>query len=319
MVATSVCARGLDISHIKLVVNYVCPNHVEDYVHRVGRTGRAGNQGTAITFITPDECQYAQDLIMALESSNKSVPQALKDLHSEYKQKVQDGEIEKKRANIGFIGKGYKFDADEENRVKEQRQEISKGYGLQVDEKDENDFELGKNDKISEEEQAKQEQHQLLKLLDRDEQARKIALEAGNNASKEALKQGQLSAEEVAEVAKQAMIKALKEFKPATVTIERGMDEALKIRDLFVEEENEREGIFTCEIEINDLAPQLRCKVLSKDFLIQIQEISSSKVACKGQFIETGKKPPAGVKKQHLHIEGSSRQDVSAAYNEIKR
>ena len=51
------------------------------------------------------------------------------------------------------------------------------------------------------------------------------------------------------------MIKALKEFKPATVTIERGMDEALKIRDLFVEEENEREGIFTCEIEINDLAP----------------------------------------------------------------
>ena len=92
---------------------------------------------------------------MALESSNKSVPQALKDLHSEYKQKVQDGEIEKKRANIGFIGKGYKFDADEENRVKEQRQEISKGYGLQVDEKDENDFEMGKNDKISEEEQAK--------------------------------------------------------------------------------------------------------------------------------------------------------------------
>ena len=43
MVATSVCARGLDISHIKLVVNYVCPDHLEDYVHRVGRTGRAGN------------------------------------------------------------------------------------------------------------------------------------------------------------------------------------------------------------------------------------------------------------------------------------
>lgn len=73
MVATSVCARGLDISHIKLVVNYVCPNHVEDYVHRVGRTGRAGNLGTAITFITSDECQYAQDLIMALENSNKEV------------------------------------------------------------------------------------------------------------------------------------------------------------------------------------------------------------------------------------------------------
>jgi ATP-dependent RNA helicase DDX46/PRP5 len=73
MVATSVCARGLDISHIKLVVNYVCPNHLEDYVHRVGRTGRAGNTGTAITFISQDECLYAQDLILALENSNKEV------------------------------------------------------------------------------------------------------------------------------------------------------------------------------------------------------------------------------------------------------
>ena len=55
MVATSVCARGLDIKHLRLVINYMCPNHTEDYVHRVGRTGRAGNKGTAYTFITPDE------------------------------------------------------------------------------------------------------------------------------------------------------------------------------------------------------------------------------------------------------------------------
>ncbi len=67
MIATSVCARGLDIKHIVLVLNYVCPNHIEDYVHRVGRTGRAGNKGTAITFITKDECACASDLIKALE------------------------------------------------------------------------------------------------------------------------------------------------------------------------------------------------------------------------------------------------------------
>lgn len=74
MVATSVCARGLDIKHIKLVINYYCPNHLEDYVHRVGRTGRAGNKGTAYTFITPEECQYASDLIRALENSGSKVP-----------------------------------------------------------------------------------------------------------------------------------------------------------------------------------------------------------------------------------------------------
>lgn len=53
MIATSVCARGLDIKEIILVVNFKCPNHLEDYIHRIGRTGRAGNKGTAITFITP--------------------------------------------------------------------------------------------------------------------------------------------------------------------------------------------------------------------------------------------------------------------------
>jgi superfamily II DNA helicase RecQ len=42
MVATSVAGRGLDVPDIVVVVNYNCPNHIEDYVHRVGRTGRAG-------------------------------------------------------------------------------------------------------------------------------------------------------------------------------------------------------------------------------------------------------------------------------------
>ena len=53
LVATSVAARGLDVRDLHLVVNYDVPNHHEDYVHRVGRTGRAGNKGTAVTFIAP--------------------------------------------------------------------------------------------------------------------------------------------------------------------------------------------------------------------------------------------------------------------------
>ena len=58
MVATSVAARGLDVKALRLVVNYDCPNHYEDYVHRVGRTGRAGLKGTAYTFIQPDQPRY---------------------------------------------------------------------------------------------------------------------------------------------------------------------------------------------------------------------------------------------------------------------
>lgn len=66
LIATSLCARGLDIKSIVLVINYRCPNHLEDYIHRIGRTGRAGNKGTAITFITPSEDQYSIDIIKAL-------------------------------------------------------------------------------------------------------------------------------------------------------------------------------------------------------------------------------------------------------------
>ncbi|CAF4566714.1 unnamed protein product [Rotaria sp. Silwood2] len=52
IIATSVAARVLDIKDLILVVNYDCPNHYEDYVHRCGRTGRAGNIDYAYTFLT---------------------------------------------------------------------------------------------------------------------------------------------------------------------------------------------------------------------------------------------------------------------------
>lgn len=70
MVATSLCARGLDHKGIIMVVNYDCPNHLEDYIHRIGRTGRAGQKGNAITFISSSEERYAADMIKALKMSS---------------------------------------------------------------------------------------------------------------------------------------------------------------------------------------------------------------------------------------------------------
>lgn len=115
MVATSVAARGLDVKQLILVVNYSCPNHYEDYVHRAGRTGRAGNkvshlirmgfvfflvplyqlsgknnfcsvlQGYAYTFITEDQVRYAGDIIKALELSGSPVPPELEQLWASFK------------------------------------------------------------------------------------------------------------------------------------------------------------------------------------------------------------------------------------------
>jgi len=55
MVATDVAARGLDVPHIEHVINYDLPQCPEDYIHRIGRTGRAGAEGRALSFITSDE------------------------------------------------------------------------------------------------------------------------------------------------------------------------------------------------------------------------------------------------------------------------
>ena len=74
LIATSVAARGLDVKQLKLVVNYDCPNHMEDYVHRVGRTGRAGNTGTAVTFVTEEQGRYAVDISKALKLSGQKIP-----------------------------------------------------------------------------------------------------------------------------------------------------------------------------------------------------------------------------------------------------
>ena len=55
LIATDVAARGIDVYNLSHVINYSLPHDAESYVHRIGRTGRAGNEGTAITFITPSE------------------------------------------------------------------------------------------------------------------------------------------------------------------------------------------------------------------------------------------------------------------------
>ncbi len=55
LVATDVAARGIDVAELNFVINYTIPENYETYTHRIGRTGRAGNKGTAITFVAPDE------------------------------------------------------------------------------------------------------------------------------------------------------------------------------------------------------------------------------------------------------------------------
>ena len=78
LVATDVAQRGLDIPNLPAVVNFDMPEQLEDYVHRIGRTGRAGKKGLAISFFTPaKDCGQARGLIQLLRKTNQEVPQGL--------------------------------------------------------------------------------------------------------------------------------------------------------------------------------------------------------------------------------------------------
>ena len=69
LVATDVASRGIDVDLVSHVFNFDLPNVSEDYVHRIGRTGRAGATGQAIAFCSPDEAEYLLDIekVIAME------------------------------------------------------------------------------------------------------------------------------------------------------------------------------------------------------------------------------------------------------------
>ncbi|CAN6460989.1 unnamed protein product [Victoria cruziana] len=77
MVATDVASRGLDIPNVEVVINYSFPLTTEDYVHRIGRTGRAGKKGVAHTFFTQENKGLAGELVNVLREAGQVVPQAL--------------------------------------------------------------------------------------------------------------------------------------------------------------------------------------------------------------------------------------------------
>jgi ATP-dependent RNA helicase RhlE len=74
LVATEVAARGLDIKELPYVVNYELPNVPEDYVHRIGRTARAGSTGMAISLVSPDESPFLKDIVKLLGRDVPTLP-----------------------------------------------------------------------------------------------------------------------------------------------------------------------------------------------------------------------------------------------------
>ena len=82
LITTDVWARGIDIANISLVINYDLPTNRENYIHRIGRSGRFGRKGVAINFVTVDDVRILRDIEQFYSTQIDEMPVNVADLLS---------------------------------------------------------------------------------------------------------------------------------------------------------------------------------------------------------------------------------------------
>ncbi|KAF4319453.1 hypothetical protein BBI17_005973 [Phytophthora kernoviae] len=284
MVATSVAGRGLDVKDLVLVINYHCPNHMEDYVHRVGRTGRAGRKGTAYTFISPDEEEYSVDLVKALENAKQSIPPELSALAEGFKAKVKRGEA--RYHGSGFKGKGFTFDETERNETQRtadlQRRQYELDQGILVEDSGAVD----------------------------DDDAEETSTETANGAVEKPSGPTAPPAVKSIPVDSEAMSAFIKAQK-----IIQNLDLQYKGNGA----DGGGENHFVEELEINDYPQQARWRVTQKEASDSVAELTGVAVIARGSFIPPGRKPNPSERKLYLAIEGPTQASVLDARRELQR
>uniref|UniRef100_A0A8C3LN53 Probable ATP-dependent RNA helicase DDX46 n=1 Tax=Chrysolophus pictus TaxID=9089 RepID=A0A8C3LN53_CHRPC len=336
LVATSVAARGLDVKQLMLVVNYSCPNHYEDYVHRAGRTGRAGNKGFAYTFITEDQARYAGDIIKALELSGNPIPADLEKLWADFKeQQKAEGKLIKKSS--GFSGKGFKFDETEQALANERKKLQKAALGLQ--DSDDEDTAVDIDEQIESMFNSKKR----VKDMGTPGSSNAPTPSAGNAEKLEIAKrlalrinaQKNLGAEAQVDVMQQATNAILRggTIQAPTVsakTIAEQLAEKINAKLNYVpiekQEEEKQDGgqnesfkRYEEELEINDFPQTARWKVTSKEALQRISEYSEAAITIRGTYFPPGKEPKEGERKIYLAIESANELAVQKAKAEITR
>ncbi|KAK4987654.1 pre-mRNA processing RNA-helicase [Elasticomyces elasticus] len=314
LIATSVAARGLDVKQLKLVVNYDCPNHLEDYVHRAGRTGRAGNTGTAVTFVKEDQERFAVDISKALKHSGQPVPEALQKLVDSFQDKVKSG-LEKEYKTAGFSGKG--LDKLDEHRDAERTRE-RKTFKAEEGDEDED------------------------KVAGKDAEMDKIIAKAAGGGTKAA---GAVSAFDDKPtyldfvprgIDLDGKVKVIKTEVPAPgggpiSKLDKVAQAAANINNRLgakgalrtgpsIDNKGPDAGAYHATLEINDFPQKARWAVTNRTNVAKILEATGTSITTKGSFYDKGKEPGQGENpKLYILVEGDTEVVVTTAMQELMR
>ena len=311
LIATSVAARGLDVKQLKLVINYDAPNHMEDYVHRAGRTGRAGNKGVAVTFVTPTQENCAPGIAKALEQSEEpvAVPEQLNAMRKAHRDKVKSGSA---KDSSGFGGKGLdRLDAEREAARNRER----KVHNAEGEEEEEKDEEKEKKDDEKHERALSAIRQAASSIQSRQEVdiTFKISeIKPGREGDPAGGAGGQSS---------KGGNNALDKVSSAVNAINSRLGKAGQLRaGQPIDNKGPDAGAFHATLEINDFPQKARWAVTNRTNVFKVLEATGVSITTKGSYYAPGKEPPAGAEpKLYVLIEGDTELSVSSALTELTR
>merc|ERR1712228_190943 len=344
LICTSVASRGLDVEDLRVVINYFPPHHYEDYVHRIGRTGRAQQRGVAYTFINKcnltEEAKCIPHIVRAMKASNIGISEELNELYLSYFDDINNGKQTLHR-NAGYDGKGFKYDRSELNEKKKQIERQKYVYGqkeeLQEWNLNKNEVEEVKKTEFAQNGKQQSLEEELAAIKRKAIEDKKAANPLNRNLEtlKKALlaakrKKKRLKAKADESVLRKTIDRTIlnekkkheKNTKDRVETIAKiismSFDSSASAASSLSNNSNDKDGVEKIfKVDINGYPANARKALTYSNNLLPIKENYNVRITQKGTF-QKGK-VPKGQSSLYLEVKGTNISNIHGAIKELQQ